>query len=77
MSMRKKKVGRKSLPPKQLAKNQAACRERWLKANTKIFNIRLNKTTDILIINKIEEQENKSAYIKQLILKDIKKEGNS
>ena len=44
----------------------------WQKENTKIIPIRLNLGGDKDIIQKLDEKENKSGYIKDLIRKDIK-----
>lgn len=48
---------------------------RWQKENTKIITVRLNLDGDKDIINKLNEKENKSGYIKDLIRKDIKSNG--
>ena len=45
---------------------------RWQKENTKIIPVRLNLDGDKDIIHKLDEKENKSGYIKDLIRKDIK-----
>ena len=44
---------------------------RWQKENTKIIPVRLNLDGDKDIIHKLDEKENKSGYIKDLIRKDI------
>lgn len=44
----------------------------WQKENTKIIPIRLNLGGDKDVIQKLDEKENKSGYIKDLIRKDIK-----
>lgn len=41
------------------------------KANTKIYPVRLNFNTDKDIIEKLESVESKQGYIKELIRKDI------
>ena len=43
----------------------------WQKENTKIIPVRLNLDGDKDIIHKLDEKENKSGYIKDLIRKDI------
>lgn len=48
---------------------------RWQKENTKIIPVRLNLDGDKDIIRKLDEKENKSGYIKDLIRKDIKNDG--
>lgn len=50
------------------------CQDAWDKANSVALNIRIMRRTEADILSKLEEQENKSAYIKSLIRKDIKKE---
>lgn len=45
---------------------------RWQKENTKIIPVRLNLAGDKDIIQKLDEKESKSGYIKDLIRKDIK-----
>lgn len=47
--------------------------ENWKKANTTTFTIRLFNSTDAEVIEKIRSVENKTDYIRQLILKDIEK----
>ena len=74
--MKKKKVGRKPLPKRQLVKNQRAQHTQWSKENTRAFAVRLHKKYDAEVIAKLDSQDNKAQYIKQLIEKDIK-EGNS
>lgn len=44
---------------------------KYNKANTKIYPIRLNFVTDKDIIEKLESVESKQGYIKELISKDI------
>lgn len=51
--------------PKSRASNK------YNKANTRTFLIRLNKKTDAEIINKLLETRNKTAYIRTLISKDM------
>ena len=48
---------------------------RWQKENTKIIPVRLNLDGDKDIIHKLDEKENRSGYIKDLIRKDIKNDG--
>ena len=43
----------------------------WQKENTKIIPVMLNLDGDKDIIHKLDEKENKSGYIKDLIRKDI------
>lgn len=44
---------------------------KYQKANTKLFQIRLNFKTDKDIFDKLETVESKSGYIKDLIRRDI------
>lgn len=44
---------------------------KYNKANTKIYPVRLNYNTDKDIIEKLESVESKQGYIKELIRKDI------
>ena len=44
----------------------------WQKENTKIIPVRLNLDGDKDIIQKLDEKENRSGYIKDLIRRDIK-----
>lgn len=46
----------------------------WNRENCKGFYIKLMKSTDSDIIDMLEKQENKQAYIKNLIRADIGKE---
>ena len=46
---------------------------RYDKKNTKSFSLKLNKGTDADIIEKFEECDNVSQYLKQLVRQDIKK----
>lgn len=74
MAKRKETRGRKKvLTKKQRAKNDQISRENWRKLNTKIFNVRFNVELDKEVIKKLNEVENKTDYIRRLILEDIKK----
>ena len=44
----------------------------WQKNNIKNFTLKLNKVTDKEIIELLEHTPNKTDYIRQLILKDMK-----
>lgn len=44
---------------------------RWDAEHTVQFKLKLNKTNDADIINKLNEVDNKQGYIKELIRKDI------
>lgn len=47
--------------------------DRYNKANTITVLLRLNKSTDADIINRLERTQNKTGYIKSLIRADIKR----
>lgn len=46
---------------------------KWNQANTWIFNIRLMRTTEADLIEHLNQQPNKSGYIKSLIRADMEK----
>ena len=46
-------------------------KRRWVKENTIMLGIKLNRNTDADIIEKLEETYNRQGYIKQLIRDDI------
>ena len=48
--------------------------DRWMRENSVIVSMKIMRRTEADILSKLEEQENKSAYIKALIRKDIEKE---
>lgn len=48
--------------------------DRWKKEHSVLISLRVMRSTEADILSKLEEQENKSAYIKALIRKDIEKE---
>lgn len=47
----------------------------YLKKNARSISIRLFKNTDAEVLEKLDSVENKTDYIRQLILADIKKDG--
>ncbi|MGN0614190.1 MAG: hypothetical protein ACI4JB_09880 [Porcipelethomonas sp.] len=51
-------------------------KERYDKAKTKMYAIKVIKTTESDIIEKLESVPNKSGYIKSLIRKDIEEDYN-
>ena len=55
-----------------MAKTRSEIQAKYDKANTKIFTIKLNIKNDADIIKKLEIQESRQGYIKQLIRHDIK-----
>lgn len=60
---------------KKTSQNKLDYIAKWHKENTKIIPVRLNVDGDKDIIHKLNEKENKSGYIKDLIRKDIKNDG--
>lgn len=78
---RKKKDGR-TLGNHRVYKNKrerekgtAEKSDAWRKANTKIINIRFRLEEDKDVLAKLDSVPNKADYIRQLILQDIKKQG--
>lgn len=51
---------------------QKRAREKYDKANTIRFCLKLNKNTDADVIQKLNEVENRQGYIKELVRADIK-----
>lgn len=51
--------------------------DRYNKAKTTTVLLRLNKSTDADVINALDQQPNKSGYIKLLIREDIKRRGKN
>lgn len=51
-----------------------AAQHKYNKESTKSIMIRLMKNTEMDIIKRLDEQENKSGYIKRLIREDIERE---
>lgn len=51
---------------------QARASAKYDKEHTRGIYLKLNTTTDAEILQKLDEVGNKQAYIKNLILKDIK-----
>ena len=52
---------------------RAEASNKYNKENTKSYLIRFNKRTDCDVIRKLTEVQNKTSYIRSLILKDIKR----
>lgn len=75
MARKKETRGRKKvLTKRQRAKNDQISRENWRKAHTKIINVRFHIETDEAVLKKLDEVENKTDYIRTLILDDISRE---
>jgi hypothetical protein len=55
-------------------KDKPTAKERYDKEKTKMYAIKVVKTTEGDIIEKLDSVPNKSGYIKSLIRKDIKNE---
>ena len=62
----------KVLTRKQREKNDQAARERWRKANTKIVTVRFRLEEDKNVLEKLDSVANKTDYIRNLIINDIK-----
>lgn len=56
------------------SKAQIKASNKYNKENTVQYCIRLNKRTDAKVIKKLDEQENKTAYIKSLIQREVFKD---
>lgn len=52
---------------------QIKASNKYAKANTKTFLIKVSKKTETEILEKLESVENKSGYIKKLIYDDLTK----
>ena len=57
---------------------QKRATNKYNKSNTKMIAIRfnLNNENDIKVLKKLDEVENKTNYIRELILKDIENKSN-
>lgn len=56
-----------------IGKDNLTAKERYDKTKTKMYAIKVMKTTEADIIEKLDSVQNKSGYIKSLIRKDINK----
>ena len=54
-----------------LSIGDSEAKKRWVRENTLMLGIRLNKNTDADIIKKLENVPNRQGYIKTVIRKDI------
>lgn len=54
-----------------ISEAQKRANEKYDKENTVRLSLKLNKTTDADILEKLEQVESKQGYIKELIRKDI------
>lgn len=52
---------------------QIRASKKYDEENTVRLSLKLNKTTDADILEKLEEVESKQGYVKELIRKDLKK----
>ena len=57
-----------------IAERKLSPQQKYDKTNAKVYTIKVIKTTENDIIQKLDEQENKAGYIKSLIREDIAKE---
>ena len=58
---------------RQQTKAQTRWTNNWVKDHTKIINFRFNTETDKEVLDKLNSVNNKTEYIRNLILEDIKK----
>ena len=56
-----------------IAEKKLTPQQRYDKANAKVYTIKVIRTTEGDIIQKLDEQKNKAGYIKSLIREDIAK----
>lgn len=49
---------------------------KYIKNNVRRFELKLSKKNDAELIEHLQKQPNTNKYLKELILKDIKKGGN-
>ena len=56
-----------------IANKKETPQRRYDRAHTKVYTIKVVKTTEQDIIQKLDEQTNKAGYIKSLIREDIAK----
>lgn len=56
------------------AMSETEARKQWTKNNTRFFGLKLQKSTDAAIIEKLESVESIQGYIKELIRQDIEKD---
>ena len=57
---------------KTVSESQLKAQKKYDSVNTMGIHLKLNKNTDIDIIEKLNSVENKQGYIKELIRKDMK-----
>lgn len=73
MAKKKENRGRKKvLTAKQRKTNALVANERWRKANTKIVTVRFRLEEDKNVLEKLDSVANKTDYIRNLIINDIK-----
>lgn len=58
------------------SKAQQKANKKYDAENTRQINLKLNLKTDAEILARLDQVENKQGYIKELILKDLKKTEN-
>lgn len=54
-----------------MLESQARAIKKYQQQNTTVYTFRLNKKTDLDLIEQLEKQDNKQGYIKNLIRQDI------
>lgn len=76
MGRHKKRGRKKVLTELQYKNNQQEYHKKWAKEKTKIINFRLNVEKDKIVLDRLNEIDNKTDYIRALILDDIFKHNN-
>lgn len=56
------------------AMSETEARKAWLKEHVRYYSLKLQKSTDAAIIEKLESVESIQGYIKELIRQDIEKD---
>lgn len=54
-----------------IGEKKMTARDKYDKANTKVYTLKVVKSTEADIMNKLDNVPNKAGYIKSLIRKDI------
>ena len=70
---RHKKTGRKPLTPAKKKQSVSAATNKYQKKSMTAFSFRFHNDNDREVIEKLKSVEDKTDYIRQLILEDIKK----
>ena len=60
-----------------MSKDKPTPQDRYNKKSTKLYSVKVVRTTESDILAKLESVPNRSRYIKDLIRQDINKEGST